>query len=380
MFVTEIVATHADIEALKPQWNDLLKSSASDTVFLTSEWLDCWLKTVGAASQPFVVVVKDNGHIVALAPLITVQYRETVMPVRRLQFIGAPHADYADFIVVGDRESCVRAIFACLLEHAREWDFVELLHIADVSPNWQTLLAMLDATGLPYTVSKWSVCPYIRLGTPFEDYLRSLPKSLRYDLRRGEQSLRDMGELQYELLCDGDLRKDAFPHFLEMLGRRESATARSGSPSGEKIRRLFLGALLEDEKAAHLVHFSRLTLNRQDLAYHLGFEYGGKLYWYKPVFEPRYGKYSPGKILIKYAIKYADSVGVSELDFLLGDEPYKFQWTNTARTSYNIRLFGENGKARVLRTWLDRIKPSVRRMAGITNVLNHLRGTGKAIL
>lgn len=371
--ITKVITSRVEFEALKPGWNELLRLSGSDTVFLTFEWLRCWWKTVGVGIKLFVVIVKDGEQIVAIAPLVIFQYREVGVPVRRLQFIGSPYSDYADFIVVGDRDLCIRAILDRIMRHQREWDFVDLMHITDESPNWQHVQDALKDLGLHHTVSRWSICPYIELGYNFDEYMHSLPKNLRYDLRRGERELRKIGILHYEVLVDSIEAKDALAPFRKMLSRREKMAGRVGSPSAVEMFFRFLASLLEDDGASCFVHFSRLCLNGAAIAYHFGFAYGGKLYWYKPTFEPQHAIYSPGKLIIKYAIKNGVDSGAIEFDFLLGDEPYKFQWASCIRASYNIRFFRNDRKSQILQLWLNIVKPWLKQRPRIIDAVAHLR-------
>ena len=377
MLVTEVITSYPAIEKLAGEWNDLLVSSGSDTVFLTSEWLSCWWKTLDDNAVPFVIVVREANQILAVAPLLIVEDSVLGIPVRRLQFIGSPNADYADFIVVRDRDLCLTAILRCILDHAKEWDFVELLHVTDESPNWHSLRSALDATGFSHTVSKWSVCPYVPIGDSFAAYYRSLSKKLRYDLGRQERRLQEIGELRFDVLDDQREAKVALADFAAMLTRREWDVGRVGPSSAYRRLRAQCSALLESEDAFRRIHFSKLSLSGDTIAYHFGFEYGDKLYYYKPTFDLEYAQYSPGKVLIKQLIEYAFNRGLKEFDFLLGDEHYKMRWATRTRTSYNVRLFSNSNKSRALRIWLNHIKPSLKRIPGITDAVAWLkRGEG----
>ena len=45
--------------ALRPEWNDLLRSSAADCPFLTWEWLHTWWKHLGSASSLRLIAVRS---------------------------------------------------------------------------------------------------------------------------------------------------------------------------------------------------------------------------------------------------------------------------------------------------------------------------------
>lgn len=59
-----------DFEALSSAWNELLDISLDRHVFLTWEWQFTWWKHFGQGRQLNIVLVKDSGRIVAIAPLM----------------------------------------------------------------------------------------------------------------------------------------------------------------------------------------------------------------------------------------------------------------------------------------------------------------------
>src|SRR5678816_1939561 len=53
---------------LKPEWEDLLESSASPCLFLTWEWLHTWWKHLAADRRLSILAVRNGGELTALAP------------------------------------------------------------------------------------------------------------------------------------------------------------------------------------------------------------------------------------------------------------------------------------------------------------------------
>ena len=54
--------------ALRPEWNALLRASASDCPFLTWEWLHTWWTHLGGSSRLRIAAVRAGQELVALAP------------------------------------------------------------------------------------------------------------------------------------------------------------------------------------------------------------------------------------------------------------------------------------------------------------------------
>ncbi len=57
-------------DALKDEWNELLKSSRFDTIFLTWEWQTTWWQHLGRTRGPlFILAGRDAGRLAAVIPL-----------------------------------------------------------------------------------------------------------------------------------------------------------------------------------------------------------------------------------------------------------------------------------------------------------------------
>ena len=68
----------------------------------------------------------------------------------------------------------------------------------------------------------------------------------------------------------------------------------------------------------------------------------------------RYLNYNVGHLHLLEVIKYAISRGLTEYDFMQGDEPYKFYWTKSARRYMQVTII-ESGFLPALRLRLLRL-------------------------
>jgi CelD/BcsL family acetyltransferase involved in cellulose biosynthesis len=94
--------------------------------------------------------------------------------------------------------------------------------------------------------------------------------------------------------------------------------------------------------------FTVLTYNDAVIAYHFGFFYNNKLVWYKPAFDVKYARHSPGEVHLKYLIQHAIDLGAKEFDFTIGDENFKRRFSNEVRSTYLVRY---NRKAALKLYW-----------------------------
>jgi CelD/BcsL family acetyltransferase involved in cellulose biosynthesis len=64
----------------------------------------------------------------------------------------------------------------------------------------------------------------------------------------------------------------------------------------------------------------------------------GKTYFYNGAYDERQGDLSPGTVLHAAAIEDSIRQGITEYDFLSGDEPYKDRWATGRRDIYHLTL------------------------------------------
>ena len=128
------------------------------------------------------------------------------------------------------------------------------------------------------------------------------------------------------------------PQFFEQYIER-----RRGSVAAELLSRSdtrsFYVALAQSMLSAGWLHFSVLECAGRPIAFHFGFEFRGRLFWYKPSFDSRSARQSPGTVLLSFLIRDAVERGLKELDFTVGAEAFKYRYANTQRTNANLRVF-----------------------------------------
>src|SRR5204863_6829424 len=94
----EIIRDTAAFARLQSEWTELLGSARADCLFLTWEWLHTWWAHLAEERQLFIVTVRHDSKLIAIAPLSIA----TAWPsVRVLEFLGTGSvgSDYLDFIV-----------------------------------------------------------------------------------------------------------------------------------------------------------------------------------------------------------------------------------------------------------------------------------------
>ena len=67
------------------------------------------------------------------------------------------------------------------------------------------------------------------------------------------------------------------------------------------------------------------------LAVHVGLRYAGRFSSWVPAYDHTCGAYAPGRLLLEHLVQASYERGDAEFDFLVGDEPYKWQYATHTR-------------------------------------------------
>jgi len=320
-----------DLPVSREQWNALAGATPGATLFQTYEWFQCWWNAFGAGKELFCATIWEDGSLLGIVPLM--RFRR--YGIRHLEFVGSPNGDYQDFIL-GDRSAALLPEIARFLYAERgQWDTLVLRNLPMESPTHHALPGLMRDAGLHATDLERVACPTLQLASRGEATHKLID---RYSIRRRIKAMRQRGEISFRRITTKQELEAHLPQFFEQYVER-----RRGSPAARTFLRAdvrdFFERLSDAMLTAGWLHFSALALDGHPAAYHLGFEYRGRLYWYKPSFDPALRSLSPGLVLLHFLIRDAVERHLDELDFTVGAEPFKYRYSNAERTNANVRVF-----------------------------------------
>jgi CelD/BcsL family acetyltransferase involved in cellulose biosynthesis len=342
--------------ALRPQWNELLRDSASDNPFLTWEWQYTWWTHLRESSALRLILVRSGDELIAIAPLrLTTGQRSWFS---RLEFLGTGYAgsDYLDLIVRrGREEESVAALVRYIRTPRRSLRFN---HLPPASFTAR-LAAALATDGWTPAVAGDGACPVIPLaGHTFETFLGTLGSSHRANVRRRIKGLHQQFDTRLDRVTTDTERQGALSALAAWSERRWQDCGGSTAFMTSAMRAFQDEVTRRALEQGWLMMFV-LRLDGRAAAVMYGFNYGGRFYFYQHGFDDRYRTHSLGMVLMALTVRAAIAEGVREFDMLWGVEPYKFLWTREVRALQRIELFPTNLGGALHRRAVD-----VRRNAG----------------
>lgn len=315
----EILSGGKAFDTLAASWDHLSRTCETATPFQARIWIETWARNFASPSRLTTIVVREGADVVGLFPLVS-----SVSPWRALRPAGTGPSDYLspllpDASLVGEMQDAL----------------VELGRKRLIDLHQQPSDHFFTAA-LPYETIDQARCLVLDLPPTYEEYVASLSKSLRYDVRRlGGKALTEKGAVVEWISPETvDEFADQFFH-LHRLRWKSRGLPGAFFGRGERFQREWMHAAVP----AGLVMMNRLVADGKPAGCVYAMRAGQTCYFYQAGMDPDASSLSPGTILVAKMIEWAIQEGCTTFDFMRGDEPYKRRWKpNRERTNFRILL------------------------------------------
>lgn len=335
----EMITTEEGWKRLKTEWDSLLKQSVTQVPFLLWDYLFAWWQTMGGGEWPAdsaklaIISARENDELVGIAPFFL---SEKPNHPRAIRFIGQVEvSDYLDFIVRPDWLD--RFISASLLFLSHEPVLsglpIQLDNILEDSPTLDSLSRAATEQGWSYQQEILQPSPYIPTAPDWEQYLGSLDKKQRHEIRRKMRNATSQHNASWYVMESDSHCQNEMEDFLSMM-------------RNEPQKDTFLNPLMVDfmqgaAKAAcknDILQLSFILMDGEKAGAYLSFLNDKKLLVYNSAWNPKFSQYSPGWVLLSYLIQWAITHGFSEVDMMRGNESYKYKFGGVDRHVLSVIL------------------------------------------
>ena len=311
-------------EDLHTAWNDLLAKSTSHVPFLRYEYQKDWWDTRGGGewqdADLLIVTAHEGDALVGVAPLFYTTQTEKPS----LLLVGAVEiSDYLDIIALPDRLEPFLAELWPLLEGLDlPWQALVLHNLLDDSPTLPALQGLAGSLGRECRVDVLQRSPYIPLPQDWETYLAGVDKKQRHEIRR---KIRRAAELEVpaslHIVEDAASLDAEIEAFLGLMAHDEAKARFLTEPMRAQMRQTMRMAF-----TCGCLNLAFLQFGDEKAAAYLSFDYLNRVWVYNSGFNPRFFETSPGWVLLGHMIQWAISNGREALDFMRGDEEYKYRF------------------------------------------------------
>jgi len=311
---------------LATEWNLLLDESIHHVPFLRYEYLDAWWQTRGGGEWPqselAIVTARQDGALLGVAPLFFATNR---LARPALLLLGSIEiSDYLDLIVrPRDLDAFTRGLLPFLASsELPPWKDLDFYNLFETSPSLAALEGAAKTMGWSYSCQPLQRAPYIRLPGDWETYLAGIDKKQRHEIRRKMRRAEEMGATVQVRFADDAARFAAdVEDFMGLMAQDDEKAAFLTPPMRQHMRLVTQCAF--DQGCLQLAF---LEINGEKAAGYLSFDYLDRLWVYNSGVDRRFTEFSPGWVLLGHLLKWANENKRSEIDFMRGDEDYKYRF------------------------------------------------------
>lgn len=307
---------------LREEWKDLLEWSATSTIFQTWEWNHVWWKHFGYSGGLFLLAVRTaDNRLTGVAPFFCNSDGDNQ---KRIEFIGGTDlSDYLDFIVYqGQEPAFYEAVTGFLSAHQELWDVMDLHCLPAGSPTLEGFRRTCEQNGFRQTLSVEDVCPRVELPSSWDEFLTGMSQKNRHEIRRKTNKIQREAEDYRYLITTAMCLSEDMESFMELHRKSDPTKMAFMNPKREAFFREMALTFLQ----AGWLELSFLEAGGNKLAGLLNFRYRDTVYVYNSGYDPEFGHWSPGWVLISHSIQDAIGRGVRNYDFLRGNESYKYRF------------------------------------------------------
>ena len=366
------IASPAEFNSSKEQWNALVHNMRYPSIFVSWEWIHTWQQYFANDTELVNLFIyadsAQHNELVGILPLFlqNTHLNKDWHSGRVLQYAGSSYLypDHLDIICAEKHAPvCLQAVFDFLFNVTQQqpWDILYLPYLADNSCllDWLT-----NTTALPFkfNIQQTSTAPYIAMASnSFDEYMGRFNSKQRYNIRSRQKKLCSQHNTQY-ISCQPDELSSGLDILFKLHARRAEQKDIESSFQGKNVIN-FHHDLLNQIADTNWPQLKLLKNDQQTLAALYGFTFADRFFFYQIAHDPEWTRLGPGKVILYHAIAEAFANGQQEYNFLQGQESYKYQWTAQERKIYSVTLYNDTLRGRASRIGLHS-KKMLKRIMG----------------
>lgn len=337
--VERVAFADATAEDFAAEWKALLSKNGGGTAFAYPDWLAAWTDAFGAGREPLILAVREKGALAAVFPLMLQNGRVT----RRIAFLGHPQATHMDIACRSGLHDRAAGAALAYLRSMRGAIEIELSGICDGSALSMAVGSELRTEHCQMFAGR-TPSPILHAGG--QDYDKFCRKRFSQHAmknnKRDEKRLAALGAVVIREMGGCDMAAAFALHDLRWQRKLDT----SGF-TGARSREFFTGLLNAGQGPWKALALG-LYLDKRLIAFQYGFVCGSRALLYKSAHDGLFDLYAPGKMIKREYVRRCLAKGVACIDFGVGYEEYKAEWTDERESILSFSFPNQNALSTAL--------------------------------
>ena len=334
-----VLRTADEFEALKPQWDVLVKQSPNSSVFLTWEWQYYWWKYYAGTGDLFLITCIKNNQICGIAPFyVDHKKRLRIMDDRVLRFVGTGRdtsPDYLDIIALPeDYAECSTVVIDFIFDQGKSWDTFDCQDMTETSLFQQKLTQAIESNPNLLVKQRHSQIMHQELPPTWDEYRNSLSSSRRRTINRKRNAFNKAGNLEFGYCKSPEEFDEVFDQLVLLHTERWEDKSSTSFQTDEYLG--FHRNVIHQLDKIGSAQLTYLRLDGEYIAVNYWYIWNGTMFFFQGGFSSECQHLSPGLVLLCYSIEFAIGQGMTEIDMLKGEHDYKASYAKELKSIISI--------------------------------------------
>ena len=337
-----VYSSFQEIADLQAEWDSFVEAVNGD-IYLSYDWCRIWWEFYGKKRHLRIYLFHKDNRLVGVIPIfyeiqwigpVWLKIAKMVSSDSTICMVNPPvHADFAVTIfrcVIDSlikKEGCDAVLFGPI---GGKYD--SLRYLRDAIQGYSDVTLFQDRVLSPYTT--------FLLPKTFEDYIQSLDKRQRGNLRRDFSLLNKSFQITQDVIQAEPIASCEFENFVQMHTAQWKAEGKLGHFHDWPFGSEFNAKMVIEQAKQGRLRLIRLLADGRVVSYQLCYAFGNCWYWRLPArpVGTDWDKYALGRIGLIKEIEMAIAEGVQEIEAGAGHYEYKVKLGGEEHPLYSIML------------------------------------------
>lgn len=349
--VPTVPLLHADVlrgaahfDTLAPEWQAAVDRMARPSLFVTPTFLRiAWQHLAETDDEPWFVVVRRQGELVGLLPLVRQREPSSRLLRHVLVHMGLLGGDRPGLVHTVPADAVWQAALAALQAQRRHWQVLDLRELdADAWPVRQAA----SRGGAHWRCEPSTEAGALRLEGTWDDYLAQRSRNTRQGFRRVERRLHEAHpEVRIDVADRADTVDAALDRYFAIDARswKREANVEFWSDAREAAALRATVRALAASGQASVWLLAAGPGDTRDMAGLVRLRQGSVVYERCATYDPAHAAFSPSTYLCMQAVRRSFGAGCDESDVLglpgpLAERPAIHAWYPLVRRTWRVQV------------------------------------------
>lgn len=336
----DVLTTLDEIDALRPEWNDLLQQDPARNLFLTHAWNRAWWHAFGSDKALRLLAIRCHGRLVGLAPYMLYPSRIGGMAARVLGTFTNPHVSRTNVLIApGYSHAVAHHIASYLKRSAHEWDVALLQQIPTTNTWLQPFLEHASDIGLmPLPLQPGVSKCILPVSQSWDSYVEQRGTHFRRNIGKTERRVARGGAIDYRHCVNPEVASSDFSTFQDVESRSWKGTSDAGAHLGTQgwaFQQEFATAYADGIRCDNWI----VELDNRPVAIVHTVGYDRVNYCFQTLYDESTKDLYVGRAAVTRHIEHVFQSGQYDALDLNGDSDFCKSWSTQEQTFVSLQLF-----------------------------------------